>query len=357
MQLPATGITKSTLGLYGECLRQCESLHVSAMHRRALQCTLPSGVESLQLGRFFPRSAWRSVYLPAYVALHKPDAVHFPWNGSVPNGLARTNVVTTLNDVLPLAIPGFFKSTQEEKTYRSKVQKDIDRTDLLITISDYSKSEIIDNFKLKTEPVVVPLGPTLNSKGASLYSDPGHTSDYFIYVGGYDPRKGIEKLLKVFIGLHRDNRLTSKLVLTGSKNYFSNDFKQLIEEGVRRGVVVEKGYVQDKDLVQLIAGAIALIYPSKYEGFGLPPLEAMTLGCPVMTTKYTAVPEVCGDAALYADPEDHIEFANGIVTLERDEQLRLNLKTAGYKQAAKFSWEVSAAKFMTSLSSACQAKR
>jgi glycosyltransferase involved in cell wall biosynthesis len=291
------------------------------------------------------------------VTVNHPAAIHFPWNGNVPRGLSNAVVITTLNDVLPLVIPGYFKSSQAEENYRKIVQQDLDRTDLLMTISEYSKDEIIKNFVVKNEPVVVPLGPTLAAYNGLLPQTTKKLDDYFIYVGGYDPRKGIDKLIKVFIDLHREKRLCSKLILTGSKNYYSTEFKQLIDEGIQRGIVVEKGYVQDQELVQLIAGAIALIYPSKYEGFGLPPLEAMALGCPVITTGCTAVPEVCGDAAWYIDPDDNLEFANGIIMLQNDKELRLVLKSKGYKQAAKFSWELSAMKFMANLTSVCQSKQ
>jgi len=304
----------------------------------------------VQCGRCLSESAWRKLFLPLYVALLKPEAVHFPWNGNVPNGLSNTKVITTLNDVLPLVIPGYFKSDMDKETYCRRVQTDIDRTDLLVTISEYSKNEIINNFSVKSEPVVIPLGPTLQFEYSKLCQDVRHCGDYFVYVGGYDSRKGIDKLIKIFISLHREKNISSKLVLSGSKNYYSAEFKRLVDEGVQLGIIEEKGYVSDDELARLLMNSIALVYPSQYEGFGLPPLEAMALGCPVITTRCTAIPEVCGDAACYINPNDEKSFADGIVALINGKELQQRLRDKGLKQAAKYTWELAANKFHRSLS-------
>ena len=350
LQQPATGIAKSTLLLYSECLRQDTSLHVTAMHRQELHCVLTSNLESVRRGRYFTESAWRRLFLPAFVAVRKPEMVHFPWNGNVPYGLSNTNVVTTLHDVLPLAIPGYFKSMTDEQAYRKRMQADIDRTDVLLTVSEYSKNEIVKNFHVKSEPVVIPHGPTIACNQAKASLNVLKRGDYFLYVGGYDPRKGLDTLIKTFIRLHGEQGITCKLVLCGSKNYFSSEFKQLVIEGVQRGIVEEKGYISEDELVKLMVNAIALVYPSHYEGFGLPPLEAMALGCPVITTRGTAIPEVCGNAAFYINSDDENSLADGIVTVLNNKGLRDCLRGEGFKQAAKFTWESAAHKFLNSLS-------
>ena len=350
MQQPATGIAKSTLLLYRECLRQDTSLHVTVVHRQELQCVLTSNLESVRRGRYFAESAWRKLFLPAFVAVRKPEVLHFPWNGNVPYGLSNTNVVTTLHDVLPLAIPGYFKSITGEQAYRRRIQADIDRTDILLTVSEYSRNEIINNFQLKTEPVIISHGPTISCNHAKTRLNVLNKGDYFLYVGGYDPRKGLNKLIKTFIHLHREQGFTSKLILTGSKNYFSPEFKQLVFEGVQRGIIEEKGYISEDELAKLMMNAIALVYPSQFEGFGLPPLEAMALGCPVITTRGTAIPEVCGNAAFYINSDDEHSLADGIVTVMNNKGLRDCLRGEGFKQAAKFTWESAAHKFLNSLS-------
>lgn len=350
LQLPSTGVAKATLGLYSACVEQFPSLQVSALHRRPLKCIIPEKLHPEHRGWFLPRGVWRTFLLPAYVMLKQPDFVHFPWNGNVPRGLSHTKVITTLNDVLPLAIPGYFKSMQDEKAYRRRVQADLNRTDVLITISEYSKNEILRNFSVKSEPVVIPLGPTLPFENGKPCQNIQQSGDYFVYVGGYDARKGIDRLIEIFISLHRDKIITSRLILTGSKNYFSADFRRLVDEGVRSGVIEEKGYVSDEELAMLLINSIALVYPSRYEGFGLPPLDAMALGCPVITTRCTAIPEVCGNAVCYINPDDDNSFAEGIVALINDKELRQRLKEEGVKQSSKFTWTMAANIFHSSLS-------
>lgn len=349
MEYPVTGIAKATLGLYKGCLDEMPSLQIAALHRRPLMCTLPPSVQSIQSGAYLPNFLWRKLVLPRRAALERPDIIHFPWNGNVPRDFPDVIVVTTLYDVLPLMIPHYFKSDRAMQEYRKKVQSDIDRTHLLITVSQYSKKEIMSNFNVKCELVVLHPGPTIEASNRQPNSELGQGSDYFLYVGGYDPRKGIDVLVRIFIDLHRKKMLSSKLILTGSKNYFSADFKQLVDEGCRLGIVEEMGYVSDETLANLLSGARALVYPSKYEGFGLPLLEAMTFGCPVITTRYTSIPEVCEDSAYYIEPDDEKDFAEGLIALEKNEKLRSELKIKGKKQAAKFSWRASARIFLDAI--------
>jgi len=349
LQQSATGIAKATMGLYEACLLEESEIEVTAFHRRPLACSLPANIHSVQYGTYFPEFIWRKVILPKYISDHKPMIVHFPWNGNIPKKFINTIIITTLHDVLPLNIPNYFKTDIAKERYRKRVQTDIDRTDLLITDSEYSKKEIMNNFKITNEPLVLHHGPTIRKKRERILELNNRSGDYFLYVGGYDPRKGIEKLIKIFINLHGEKKITSKLILTGSQEYFSQEFKFLIDKGYSLKIIEEKGYVSDNVLADLYSGAKALVYPSKYEGFGLPPLEAMALGCPVITTRYTSIPEICGDAALYINPDNDNSFAEGLISLENDSNLRHELKVKGMKQAAKFSWDTSAKKFLNEI--------
>jgi len=349
-QIPPTGIAKVTLGLYEACRKRDPSLDIQMLHHQPLQVRLPAGFRSVPwTTRGVPSRFGRQWALPLYAARARPDAIHFPWNGGVPRGLGRTRVVVTLHDVLPLEIPGHFQGEGEERAYRRKKQRDLDRTDLLITDSEYSKKRILQNFSLAAEPLVVHPGPTLQmAKGIGLEAGASDHS-YFLYVGGYHPRKGVDRLLDVFTGLRRAGKLSGRLVLTGSREYFSAAFRKQVEEAVAEGLVEERGYVSDEMLATLLAGARALVYPSKFEGFGLPPLEAMALGCPVITTRGTSLPEVCGDAAVYVDPDDPNDFARALVALEQDDGLRRDRKERGLRQAARFQWEKAAETYLEAL--------
>jgi alpha-1,3-rhamnosyl/mannosyltransferase len=345
-QQPITGIAKGTGCLYEKCTELMQSLDVIVVHHKPLTCTFGPKIRSTQLARAVPNVLWRSLVLPVYVSRLKPTFMHFPWNGFVPKHILGTRVITTLHDVLPLLIPEYFPSRKAEQAYKNRVQADIDRSDLLLTISEFSKKEILRNFNWTVEPVVIHYAPTVPTSRVLPTSSDGNNQDYFLYVGGYDKRKGIESLLRVFTKLHNEEKLRSKLLLAGSRLYYSQELKRLIDEGLRVKAIAELGYVPDAVLSELYANAKALIYPSKFEGFGLPPMEAMASGCPVLTTKCTSIPEICGDAVYYTDPDDEEAFASSIIDLHNDQELRDKLAYRGLKQAGKFSWDEASRVFL-----------
>lgn len=348
LELPATGIAKATLGLYEAVLRLRPGLVVTAVHHGPLTDRLPSGMAEKST-RPVPGRWFRSLGLPLAARPLRPDVAHFPWNGKVPLLRSGAKVVTQIHDVLPLAVPGHFASEFEEAKYRRQIQRDIDRADLLMTSSAYSRDQIVRNFRVRAEPMVLPLATKFQPRRPDEDMAAACPGGYFIYVGGYDPRKGIEALLKIFMDLRRDGRIKSTLVLTGHRKYYSEPFRRLVEEAAAAGFVRELGYVSDERLAGLYSGALALVYPSRYEGFGLPPLEAMTCGCPVITTRCMSLPEVCGEAARYVNVEDAADFAGALKGIELDESLRRRFQTQGFAQAKKFSWDVAAGLFLDAL--------
>ncbi len=289
--------------------------------------------------------------LPAYLARTKPEFVHFvhlPWKGRirVPRLTFGTKVIVSLHDVLPLNIPNYFASEQAELVYRKRVQNDLDRSDLVLTVSKFSKKQILRNFNVDARLVVIYYAPTVQKSSGYLTSPSKSYHDYFLYVGGYDKRKGIENMLKIFIELHEHEKLQSKLLLVGSAHHYSQELKKLLDQGQRKNAVAELGYVPDSVLANLYANAKALIYPSKFEGFGLPPLEAMALGCPVITTKCTSIPEICGDAVYYIDPENEEAFKSSLIDVEKNLELRDKLAREGLEQAKKFTWDNASKTFL-----------
>ena len=179
----------------------------------------------------------------------KPDFIHFPWNGNIPNFLTNTKVISTVHDILPLEIPGYFTRNKDKDIYLKKMQETLNKSDLVVTVSEYSKNQIIKNFNVKEDPIVIYHGPTLDFEPTKLREI--RNKSYFVYVGGYDPRKGFDLLLNTFIKSFEENKIKNKLVLTGSKNYFSVEFKMLIDKGIKYGIVEEKGYVSDLELANL----------------------------------------------------------------------------------------------------------
>jgi len=346
LEMPFTGIAKTSLLLYRECLARRSGLTVTGVHRKAVAGEVPAGVALARGGGFFPADLWRSHYLPRQVKRQRATVVHFPWNGGVPAGLSGCCVVTTIHDVLPLEMPGGFRNPRDEERYRQDRQRDIDRSHILFTDSEYSKRQLQGNFAFRSEPIVNYFGPTLEINGKDPPVTDAAESPYLLYLGGYDRRKGIVELLQVFLELRRQEKIRCRLLLAGKSHYFSEELRRLIVAGTESGSVRELGYLPDSELVALLRNALALVYPSRYEGFGLPPLEAMHAGCPVVTTSRTSIPEVCGDAALYIDPGAGTEFGEALVAVENDAALRARLREAGFLQARKFTWEKAATTFL-----------
>jgi glycosyltransferase involved in cell wall biosynthesis len=344
LEMPLTGVGKTTLLLYEHCLKLRPDLEIVFVHRKPLQCTLLPEIQTLQSARIVPSKFWRATVLPRLLAKVKPDWCHFPWNGNVVE-TPGAKVAMTLHDILPLAIPNYFASEQDRDDYQSRTQADIDRSDLLVTVSQYSAAEITKSFRTKDSPLVLHHGPTFDATSAV----DSHAGGFFLYVGGYDPRKGLPELLSVFTELRRNAKLNGRLVLTGSKHYFSPVFQRQVEDAIAAGYAEERGYVSDEELKTLLSSAMALVYPSRFEGFGLPPLEAMAAGCPVITTHGTSIPEICGDAVCYIDPLNVQEFAAGLIALEHDPELRQRLSAAGRKRAAQFTWQNAATQFLAAL--------
>jgi glycosyltransferase involved in cell wall biosynthesis len=346
LEIPFTGIAKTSLMLYHECFAQRPEVIITGLHRKPLAGIAPPGVRMMRCGRLFSSSRWRSSSFPRQVTLQRATAVHFPWNGGVPEGLSGCIIATTIHDVLPLEMPGSFRNYQDELRYRQNKQRDIDLSHILFTDSEYSKRQLMAQFTLRSEPVVNYFGSTLDCSGEGARPEIIAESPYLLYLGGYDRRKGIVELLKVFLELHRQQKLKCRLLLAGKAHYYSDELKSLIDEGTQTRTVQELGYVSDPELCVLLRNALALVYPSRFEGFGLPPLEAMHVGCPVVTTVCTSIPEVCGDAALYIDPCDNVGFGEALIVLQDDETLRRSLREKGQRQAAKFSWKKTAATFL-----------
>ena len=346
------GIVKTTICLYEACQAAMPGMEFLGIARKPVATVLPEGIKTTRLKPNLPRSAWRFVMYNAYMPFHDCTALHFPANGLIPPIITapKTNIVMTLHDILPMLMPGHFANDAKLAHYKERRQNDIDRSRIVFTDSECSKKDILKNFAVRTEPVVLYLAPTLAPEHYDPIVDIRATEDYFIYAGGYDRRKGLDALLRVFLGLHREKKITSRLYLTGSKSYYSDAFKKLLDEALDLKIVREFDYVSDRELTALMRKSRGLIYPSLYEGFGLPPLEAMNVGCPVITTPYSSIPEICGDAPIYIHPDDDKGFGEAIIALDTNGRLRARLIAKGKEQADRYSWSRSASTFLEHIS-------
>jgi len=242
---------------------------------------------------------------------------------------------------------------QERMEYfRKKFWKNIGRADRIIAISEFVRDEAVNKFGLPAEKVrVVRLGfnkdvfrlmaPDELAPVKAKFSLP---DTFMLCVGSMEPRKNLLNLLKAYLSLPAAVRKGFKLVFVGFKGWENREIMDLIEKVKEDAVYL--GYIADAELGALYNLASFFVYPSFYEGFGLPPLEAMACGCPVVVSRAASLPEVCGEAAVYVDPFDIDSIAAGIARVAGDEALRAGLRAAGLKRSKEFSWEQSAAQHL-----------
>ena len=222
------------------------------------------------------------------------------------------------------------------------------KADHIITGSNFTKQEIIDYMQIPQDKISViyhgvnhelykPYPQNELQETKAKFDLP---KKFLLFVGSIEPRKNLLTLLRAYNLLTNEEKGELPLILVGFKGWSNQEIMQEIEKN--RDFIRYLGFVSDSELAHIYNLATVFIYPSLYEGFGLPPLEAMACGTPVIVSSVASLPEVCGDAAIYVEPTDHIDIKNKILVIAKDEKLREELSQKSKAQAAFFSWEKSA---------------
>ena len=166
------------------------------------------------------------------------------------------------------------------------------------------------------------------------------SGDYFLYLGTLQPRKNLVRLVKAFARFAADHpAYPVQLVLAGKRGWLDDDLTREVERQGLGERVIFPGYISGDDKAPLLTGALAFVFPSLYEGFGLPVLEAQACGCPVITSTTSSLPEIAGDAALLVDPEDTAAIAAAIECIATQPRVREQLVERGFANARRFSWK------------------
>jgi glycosyltransferase involved in cell wall biosynthesis len=266
----------------------------------------------------------------AQILYHRPRL--FFSLGFNPPPWSPVPVVFTLYDLILLHFPSEANPLMQPY-FRYILRPAAKRAAYILTCSEFSKQEIIAWAGIAPEKVVV-VGCGVDDS-FTPEGDPMELGfPYLIYVGNHRPHKNLLRLLAAFQQAQR-LPMDLKLLLSGTPT------PDILEEIRRLGLVDRvqfTGFIQDQDLPAYYRGAVALMFPSLYEGFGLPPIEAMACGIPVLTANVTSLPEVVGDAALFVNPYDVAEIAAGIERIVNDGALRSDLITRGFHQAQKYRW-------------------
>ena len=258
----------------------------------------------------------------------------------------------TVYDLIPILYPQFFEFNTDHLV--NHVIKSIDSNTWIFCISESTKCDLL-NFHRHIDPdkiAVVPLGaselfyPSTDSSAMSSVREKYNIPDkpYFLSLSTLEPRKNIGSTIKAFIKLIQQEKLDEvNLVLVGTKGW---DYKSIFNElPVAKDLldrIIITGRVEDSDLASIYSGALAFVYPSFYEGFGLPPLEAMQCGIPVVTSNNSSLPEVIGNAGILINPLDIEALCQEMLNLYQSDTLRKRLSELSLQRAKDFSWDICA---------------
>ncbi|HOY31100.1 MAG TPA: glycosyltransferase family 1 protein [Bacteroidales bacterium] len=282
---------------------------------------------------------WEQIEFPLYLLTRKkPLLVNF---GS-PGPLFYKNRIVTVHDITFYFHPEWFSKVYG--TYYRLITPVFTRlSKKVITVSEFSKTEIQRWLSIPDEKFVIIHNAVSGTLTNNLSAKALQKGRYILTVASLDPRKNLDTLVKAYenSGIAKD----TKLVLAGRSSPLFN--MKMSEEILANSV----GYVPDNELASLYKNAMAFVYPSLYEGFGIPPLEAMSLGCPVVLSDIPVFREIFGDAACYVDPLSTDSISAGIVKVLSDDAYRKELIRRGYQKALQYSWEKSAQKLSDTINS------
>ena len=278
-----------------------------------------------------------------------PDVMH--WTYPVPVTLSGARNVYTLHDLIPLKLP--YTTLDDKELYGRIVARCVEQADQLCTVSESSRNDILQRFQVDParvtntyQAVSMPVRRTGDGEAAAavegIFGLPHR--GYFLYFGAIEPKKNIGRLIQAYLSM----RTTTPLVIVGARAWQSAQELMLMPGGGAAGgagtfnghrgqSVVRLDYLSRSLLSQVVRGAKAVLFPSLYEGFGLPVLEAMTLGTPVVTSLTSSLPEVVGEAGLLVDPYDVEAIVTAMQRLDHDPDLCARLSAAGMAQATRFS--------------------
>lgn len=289
---------------------------------------------------------WYDVRLPAFLRKHRVDVFLSP------DGLCslRTKVpqVMVIHDLAFLHFPAFLPVWQQ-KYLAWHTPACIRKAAKVITVSEHSRSDILRHYPFAegkvevvhnaADPVYQPIDWDERQLAMDRHAD---GCAYFLVVGSIHPRKNLINLLKGFSIFKKRQRSNMKLVITGRMAWQHGDFEEMLSRYAYRSDVRLTGYLPAEEMPTLVGGAYALVYPSLWEGFGIPVLEAMQAGVPVLCSGNSSLPEVAGEAGLFFDPLQPEDIAAQLSRVYKDEPGRSEMIRRGLERASAFRWDDSA---------------
>jgi glycosyltransferase involved in cell wall biosynthesis len=291
------------------------------------------------------------IIMPYLIHKEKIDLMHFlHFNIAI---FCPVKFITTIHDLILINHPTPRASKLSPLLYKIKnlaykitIKRAIKKSEKIITVSNFTKKDILKNFKTKEEEIVVTYeGVTKledkKNENNKEFKNKNITEPFLLYVGNAYPHKNLNFLIKSFPEIKKINK-NLKLVLVGKEDYFYKRLKRMVRKEKwlekEKNKIIFSGYVPDNELHELYKKASAYVFPSLYEGFGLPPLEAMNRGCPVLSSEKSCLPEILGEAALYFNPKNKKDFLKKVNIIMKNTKKREELIKKGKEQTKKYDW-------------------
>ncbi len=271
----------------------------------------------------------------------KCDLVHFP-HFNIPI-LYKRPFIVTIHDLTLSLFPGRKMTRLHHRiAYHKTIKNAVKKAKKIIAVSKHTKKDIIEHLKVSPEKITViyhgigqEFAPTNNTQALEKYAIPG---PYLLYTGVWRNHKNLKRLIQALGILKKTTPL--KLVITGNPDPHYPEVQETVKQLGLQDDVIFPGFVSEDELVQLYANAKIYVFPSLYEGFGFPPLEAMKCGTPVVASNASSIPEICGPQnAVFFDPQDPQDIAEKIIKVYNNSELQQQLITNGLSHSAQFSWE------------------
>jgi glycosyltransferase involved in cell wall biosynthesis len=294
---------------------------------------------------------WEQFTAPHAARHAEVDLFHVPY--FAPPLFPRTPTIVTIHDVIPLRLPAY-QLGGKVKAYMKLVSRAAQRATMIITVSQHAKQDMVDALKIPPERI-----RTIYEAAGDQYhpiTDPetlatararyGIGQRYIFYLGGLDQRKNVPQLIHAFAHLYAQlGDPDLQLVISGNPDkqqgpLFPDPRPIGADLGINGQIIYR--FIEDEDKPAIYSGASLFVFPSLYEGFGLPPLEAMGCGAPVVCSNRTSLPEVVGDAAISIDPQDTQALVEAMRQVLSDHTLQADLRVRSLRQAAQFSWSKTA---------------